>query len=64
MKKYRYHMGPKLTFEFIELKGYKYDTSVYEANIPEDLVNQYEEALSELNALEEAIKDYIVKDND
>ena len=54
-------MGPKLVFEFIELKGYKYNTSVYEANIPEDLVNKYEEALSELNALEESIKEYIIE---
>lgn len=54
-------MGPKLVFEFIELKGYKYNTSVYEANIPEDLVNKYEEALSELNTLQKAIEECIVE---
>jgi len=61
MKKYRYHMGPQLVFEFIELKGYKYNTSVYEADIPEDLVNQYEEALSELNKIQRAIEEYIIE---
>ena len=61
MKKYLYHIGRVNHYEFIEAKPGFY--SLYDAKLPKDLVERYQEAYSEFKALEEAIEQAIVEDS-